>query len=140
MPKPSSSSAQKLAVQDCPDAADSGCGDCNSEIPGRTRGRGGSSDSERVGGHRLYATSPSVEIPAAAGCSPSLDEVQIESDCEQHALVFYVRMAGAGRQVTTPNEEALLQDVVHSARAAEGLSCDCEHSIGSDEEVFHFEV
>ena len=138
MPKPSSSSAQKLAVQDCPDAADSGCSDCNSEIPGRTRGRGGSSDSERIGGHSLYATSPSVEIPA--GSSPSLDEAQIESDCKQHALVFYLRIAGAGRQVTSPSEETLLQDVVDSARAAEGSSCDCEHSIESDVDIFQFKV
>jgi hypothetical protein len=138
MPKPSSSSAQKLAVQDCPDAADSGCSDCNSEIPRRTRGRGGSSVSDRADGHRLYATSPSVEIPA--GSSPSLDEAQIESDCKQHALIFYVRMARAGRQVTSPSEEAPLQDVVDSARAAEGLSCEGEHSIESDDDVFQFEV
>ena len=140
MPESLYSSAQKLAVQDCTDATDSGCNDGNSEIPGRTRGRGGSSDSERVGGHRLYATSPSVEIPAAAGSSPSLDEAQIESDCKQHAKVFYLRIAGAGRQVTSPSEETLLQDVVESARAAEGSSCDCEHSIESDVDIFQFEV
>jgi hypothetical protein len=127
------------AVQECADATDCGCKDC---ISGRARGRSNSSGSAHVDGNRLYATSPAVKIPA--GSSPSLDQAsldqaQIESDCKQHALVFYMRMAGAGRQVTSPSEDAALQDVVSSARAAEGLSCDCEHSIESDD-IFQFEA